>query len=83
MILAWLVSLAAHIAFRRRQSARQIAALPLRSPLGKWGSPLGFVLVTIATIQTWLSPIVNLWSGLTCLTLLAAAYLLLKSHQKA
>ena len=82
MILAWLVSLAAHIAFRRSQSARQIAALPLRSPLGKWGSPLGFVLVTIATIQTWLSPIVNLWSALTCLTLLVAAYILLKPHEK-
>ncbi len=41
------------------------------------------VLVTIATIQTWLSPIVNLWSGLTCLAILVAAYLLLKSHQKA
>jgi AAT family amino acid transporter len=83
MILAWLVSLAAHIRFRRRQSPQQLAALPLRSPLGNWGSPLGFALVTIATIQTWLSPIVNLWSGLTCLCLLVAAYLLLKSHHKA
>jgi len=82
MILAWLVSLASHIAFRRSQSPQQLAALPLRSPLGQWGSPLGFVLVTIATIQTWLSPIVNLWSGLTCLSLLAAAYALLKPHQK-
>jgi L-asparagine transporter-like permease len=82
MILAWLVSLAAHIRFRRRQSPQQLAALPLRSPLGNWGSPLGFALVTIATIQTWLSPIVNLWSGLTCLALLVAAYLLLKSHPK-
>lgn len=82
MILAWLVSLAAHISFRRRQSAQQLAALPLRSPLGQWGSPLGFALVTIATIQTWLSPIVNLWSALTCLTLLVAAYVLLKPHEK-
>jgi AAT family amino acid transporter len=83
MILAWLVSLAAHIRFRRRQSPQQLAALPLRSPLGNWGSPVGFALVAIATIQTWLSPIVNLWSGLTCLALLVAAYFLLKSHQKA
>ncbi|MFZ1157465.1 MAG: amino acid permease [Candidatus Sulfotelmatobacter sp.] len=82
MILAWLVSLAAHIRFRRRQSPQQLAALPLRSPLGQWGSPLGFALVSIATIQTWLSPIINLWSGLTCLALLIAAYLLVKSHQK-
>jgi len=82
MILAWLVSLAAHIRFRRRQSPQQIAALPLRSPLGNWGSPLGFALVTIATIQTWLSPIVNLWSGLACLSLLIAAYVTLKPHEK-
>jgi L-asparagine transporter-like permease len=82
MILAWLVSLAAHIAFRRSQSAQQLAALPLRSPLGSWGSPLGFGLVIIATIQTWLSPIINLWSGLTCLTLLVAAYVLLKPREK-
>jgi L-asparagine transporter-like permease len=83
MILAWLVSLAAHIRFRRRQSPQQLAAMPLRSPLGQWGSPLGFVLVTVATVQTWLSPIVNLWSGLTCLSLLVAAYVVLKPHQKA
>ena len=82
MILAWLVSLAAHISFRRRQSPQQLADLPLRSPLGQWGSPLGFALVTIATIQTWLSPIINLWSGLTCLTLLVAAYVLLKPPEK-
>src|SRR5580658_6147166 len=81
MILAWLVSLAAHIRFRRRQSPQQLAAMPLRSPLGRWGSPLGFVLVTIATIQTWLSPIVNLWSALTCLCLLTAAYAVLKPRE--
>jgi L-asparagine transporter-like permease len=80
MILSWLVSLAAHISFRRHQSAKQIAELPLGSPLGKWGSPLGFVLVSVATIQTWLSPIVNLWSGLACLSLLAVAYYFVKSR---
>ena len=68
--------------FRRRQSPQQLAALPLRSPLGRWGSLLGFVLVTIATIQTWLSPIVNLWSGLACLSVLVAAYALLKPSEK-
>lgn len=81
MILSWLVSLTAHISFRHRQSAQQIAALPLRSPLGNWGSPLGFALVTVATIQTWLSPIVNLWSALICLLLLVVAYLLLNARE--
>ena len=78
MILAWLVSLAAHINFRRRSSREDLAALPLRSPLGIWGSILGLVMVTIALVQTWLSPIVNLWSGLACITALTLAYAVLK-----
>ena len=80
MILAWLVSLAAHINFRRRRTKEDVAALPLRSPLGKWGSILGLILVTIALVQTWLSPLVNLWSGLACIAALTLAYALLKPH---
>ncbi len=82
MILSWLVSLAAHVNFRRRHTPAEIAALPLRSPLGKWGSILGFVLVSAALLQTWLSPRVNLWSGLSCLALLVVAYLLAKPHRE-
>ena len=33
MILSWLVSLAAHVNFRRRRTREDLAALPLRSPL--------------------------------------------------
>jgi L-asparagine transporter-like permease len=83
MILAWLVSLAAHISFRRRRSKEDLAALPLRSPLGRWGSILGFILVTIALIQTWLYPLMNLWSGLACLGLLVLAYSLARSRRAA
>src|SRR3984893_15228946 len=36
MILSWLVSLAAHISFRTRRSPAELAALALRSPLGRW-----------------------------------------------
>jgi amino acid transporter, AAT family len=82
MILAWLVSLAAHIRFRWRCSTADLAALPLRSPLGMWGSVIGLVLVTIATIQTWLSPRVNLWSGLTCLALLCVFYVLVRGRHR-
>lgn len=78
MILSWLVSLAAHVNFRRRHSAQEIAALPLRSPLGQAGSILGVVLVTAALLQTWLFPLVNLWSGLTCLALLTAVFFALR-----
>ena len=81
MILSWLVSLAAHISFRHRRSAPELAALPLRSPLGQWGSILGLVMVTAALIQTWLYPLVNLWSGLACVGVLVVAYLLASSRR--
>ena len=35
-------------------------------------------MVTIALIQTWLSPIVNLWSGLACIAALTAAYMFIQ-----
>ena len=83
MILSWLISLAAHISFRSRRSQQDLAALPLRSPLGKWGSIAGLTMVTIALIQTWLYPLVNLWSGLACLAVLTLSYAVAKRHRKA
>jgi L-asparagine transporter-like permease len=82
MILSWLVSLAAHINFRRRRTPAELATLPLCSPLGQCGSIAGFILVTVALLQTWLHPLVNLWSGLACLATLVAAYALAKSRRK-
>lgn len=81
MILSWLVSLAAHISFRNRRTSEELAALLLRSPLGKWGSIVGFVLVTIALIQTWLYPRMNLWSGLACFAVLVASYAIAKINR--
>jgi L-asparagine transporter-like permease len=81
MILSWLVSLAAHISFRRRRSPAELATLPLRSPLGTWGSVFGFLAVTVSLLQTWLHPLhppVNLWSGLTLLGVLTLAFILLR-----
>jgi len=78
MILSWLVSLLAHIKFRRRRTGEDLAALPLRSPLGAWGSILGFAGVSAALIQTWLHPTVNLISGLSLIGALAVAYLVLR-----
>lgn len=78
MILSWLVSLAAHISFRRKRSRAELAALPLRSPLGSWGSALGFVAVSVALLQTWLHPLVNLWSGLALFGVLTLTFLVLR-----
>jgi L-asparagine transporter-like permease len=82
MILSWLVSLAAHINFRRHRTPQEISALPLRSPLGIWGSILGLIAVTIALVQTWLYPRMNLWSGLTCIAVLVAAYAVVKPSRE-
>jgi L-asparagine transporter-like permease len=82
MILSWLVSLAAHISFRHRRDPEDLAALPLRSPLGQWGSILGFALVTIALVQTWVYPLINLGSGLACFGVLTLSYALAKKHRK-
>lgn len=78
MILSWLVSLGAHVSFRAQLSPQSLSAMPLRSPLGRWGSILGFVLVSVALVQTWLSPRVNLWSGLGCLAVLTVAYSMIR-----
>jgi L-asparagine transporter-like permease len=81
MILSWLVSLLAHINFRRKRSPADLAALPLRSPLGIWGSMLGSIAVSVSLLQTWLHPLVNLWSGLACLAVLTAAFLILRKPE--
>lgn len=78
MILSWLVSLLAHISFRRSHSREELAALTLKSPLGVWGSVVGFVAVSVALAQTWLHPLVNLYSGLALLATLTLFYLLLR-----
>jgi amino acid transporter, AAT family len=76
MILSWLVSLLAHIKFRRVRTRDELKALPLHSPLGIWGSIIGFIGVTTALLQTWLHPVANLFSGLACIGVLAVAYLI-------
>jgi len=84
MLLSWLVSLAAHIRFRQTLSPSQLAALPLRSPLGAWGSGLGFVLILVALLQTGWHSQLTLISGAVYMVVLTAAYFLMKRNpQKA
>jgi L-asparagine transporter-like permease len=52
-MMAWLVSLAAHVKFRRTTSAGQLSQLGLRSPLGAVGSVIGFVAIIVAVGSTW------------------------------
>ena len=80
MLLSWLVSLAAHVNFRQRLSPSQVAALPLRSPFGAWGSALGFVLIIVAVLETGWHSHLTLVSGAVYMVVLTAAYFLLKKR---
>jgi amino acid transporter, AAT family len=83
LILSWAVSLAAHVSFRRRLTPDQVAAMPMRSPLGSWGSILGFILVSIAILHTLFSTRINAIGGLVFFAALTLAYFLLKRHRPA
>jgi AAT family amino acid transporter len=78
MLFAWLVSLAAHVKFRQKASPAELAALPMRSPFGAWGSSLGFVLIVVALLELGWQSHLTLISGALYIVVLSAAYFLLK-----
>jgi amino acid transporter, AAT family len=79
MILSWVVSLAAHVSFRRRMSPEQLKALPLQSPLGGWGSAIGCTVVCAVILKGWWDSRVNFISGILYLLFLTLAWGLIKS----
>src|SRR5438477_6932614 len=78
MMLSWIISLAAHISLRHRLTSAEVAALPMRSPLGRGGSVVGLIAVLAAVAKTWWDSRVNLISGLALLIGLTALYFLLR-----
>jgi AAT family amino acid transporter len=80
MLLSWLVSLAAHVQFRRNRTQQELQALPFRSPFGAWGSILGFVMIIAALFKT--NSRVALISGAVFMIVLTAAYFLLKKQRE-
>jgi len=79
-MIAWLVSLIAHVRFRRTISAEQLAETGLRSPLGATGSMLGFVAIVASIACTWWvsqSSVAAQSAGIY-LVVLTGAYLLVK-----
>jgi L-asparagine transporter-like permease len=78
MMLSWIVSLAAHISFRRRLTSDQAAAIPAPSPLKGWGSVIGLIVVLAAVGKTWYDSRVNLISGVSFLIGLTVLYFLLR-----
>jgi L-asparagine transporter-like permease len=82
-MIAWLISLAAHVRFRRVVTADQLAAAGLRSPLGATGSIAGFIAIIAAIACTWWvsqSSVAAQSAGIY-LIVLTAAYLLLRKLQ--
>jgi L-asparagine transporter-like permease len=80
LLLSWIISLAAHINFRRRLTLEQSAEIPARSPLGKWGSIIGLTMVLASVAKTWWDSRVNLIAGLTFLIVLTLIYFLLRPN---
>jgi amino acid transporter, AAT family len=80
MMLSWIISLAAHINFRRSLTVAQAAKIPARSPLGKWGSIIGLVVVLASIAKTWCDSRINLIAGLTFLISLTVLYFLLRPN---
>jgi L-asparagine transporter-like permease len=52
-MIAWLISLLAHVRFRKLVSKEQVGELGLRSPFGAAGSIAGFVAIVAAVACTW------------------------------
>ena len=83
LMLSSIVSLAAHVSFRWRLTPQQVAALPMRSPLGVWGSIFGFVFASAAALHTLFSTRVNELGGLALFAALTLSYILLKRRRQS
>jgi len=83
-MLAWLVSLAAHVRFRQTLSAEQLSSMQLRSPLGAFGSVIGFGAIVAAVAATaWVDQSrAAAWSAPVYTLLLTVAYWLVKKRAK-
>lgn len=79
-MLAWLISLAAHVRFRKAISRQQLAGLKLRAPLGSAGSILGLLAIIAAIAATWWVPDtrVTVVSAGPYLLILTVAYFLVR-----
>ena len=82
-MLAWAIALAAHIAFRGRLSADELAALPMRSPGGAAASWFGLAGVGAVVVSTWWVPQtrVTMLAGVPQLALLSVAYVLVSRRR--
>ena len=83
-MLAWWITLAAHISFRRRFPADQLQRLPLHAPGGRALSIFGFVALMAAVGSTWFVPQtrITVVSGPFYLLVLTIGYFLVRRAKK-
>ena len=83
-MLAWLVSLAAHVRFRTTLSREQLLSMQLRSPLGAIGSVAGFLAIVAAIVATaWVGQArVAAYSAIGYVVILSAAYFVMKAVRR-
>lgn len=83
-MIAWLVSLLAHVRFRKNLSPDQLAGLAVRSFLGGFGSILGFIAVVAAITCTWWvqQSSVAAQSAVFYLVILSVVYWLVKRSRR-
>ena len=84
-MLAWCVGLAAHIAFRRRLSAAEVAALPMRVPGAAVFSAIGLGGILLAVASTWWVPQsrITIVSGVPFLAILSLGYLAVRKRWRS
>ena len=84
-MLAWWITLASHISFRRRFPRERLQKLPLRAPGGQWLSICGFVALLAAIGSTWWVPEsrITIVSAPFYLLLLTVGYLVSRSTAAA
>jgi AAT family amino acid transporter len=81
VMLVWLVTLSAHIGFRRKLSPAQLSALPMR-PRGRvWLSVVGIVTVLASLVGTWFYSHLIVVSGVIYVVVLTLFYLAMKKSR--
>ncbi len=75
VLISWLVSLAAHVAFRRRMSRAEVQGLPLRSPGGAALSLIGAAALIAVMVAAWWWQHIAVIAGVLYVVVLTAAYL--------
>lgn len=76
VLIPWLVSLLAHVSFRRRLSTAEVRALPLRSPGGILLSIIGAIGLSAVMVVAWWWQHATVIAGVVYVIVLSGGYLL-------